>query len=35
VKTDPFYAHCWVQQGSFVFNDTPDYIRGFSPILVV
>jgi hypothetical protein len=35
VKTDPFYAHCWVQQGGFVFNDTPDYVRGFSPILVV
>ena len=35
VKTDPFYAHCWVQQGGFVFNDTPDHIRGFSPILVV
>ncbi|MDB6088903.1 MAG: hypothetical protein JWN85_1687, partial [Gammaproteobacteria bacterium] len=24
VKSDPFYAHCWVQQGGFVFNDTPD-----------
>jgi hypothetical protein len=35
VKTDPFYAHCWVQQGDFVFNDSPDYIKGFSPILVV
>jgi len=35
VKTDPFYAHCWVQQGDFVFNDTPDYVGGFSPILVV
>jgi transglutaminase superfamily protein len=35
VKTDPFHAHCWVQQGGFVFNDTPDYVRGFSPILVV
>jgi hypothetical protein len=35
VKTDPFFAHCWVQQGDFVFNDTPDYVRGFSPILVV
>jgi Transglutaminase-like superfamily len=35
VKTDPFYAHCWVQQHDFVFNDTPDYVRGFSPILVV
>jgi Transglutaminase-like superfamily len=35
VETDPFYAHCWVQEGDFVFNDTPDYVRGFSPILVV
>jgi hypothetical protein len=35
VKTDPFYAHCWVQEGECVFNDTPDYVRGFSPILVV
>ncbi len=35
VKTDPFYAHCWVQQGDYVFNDTADYVRGFSPILVV
>ena len=35
VKTDPFYAHCWVQEGDFVFNDTPDFIKAFSPILVV
>ncbi|HEY0340629.1 MAG TPA: lasso peptide biosynthesis B2 protein [Steroidobacteraceae bacterium] len=35
VKTDPFYAHCWVQHGDFVFNDSPDFIKGFSPILVV
>jgi hypothetical protein len=35
VKTDPFYAHCWVQQGDFVFNDSPDFIKAFSPILVV
>jgi Transglutaminase-like superfamily len=35
VKTEPFYPHCWIQQGDFVFNDTPDYIRGFAPILVV
>jgi Transglutaminase-like superfamily len=35
VQAEPFYAHCWVQQGDFVFNDTPDFIKGFSPILVV
>jgi hypothetical protein len=35
VRTEPFYAHCWVQQGDYVFNDTPDFIKPFSPILVV
>ncbi|HVW70034.1 MAG TPA: lasso peptide biosynthesis B2 protein [Steroidobacteraceae bacterium] len=35
VKTDPFYAHCWVQHDGYVLNDTPDYIKGFTPILVV
>ena len=35
VRTEPFYAHCWVQQGDYVFNDTPDFINGFSSILVV
>jgi len=35
VRTEPFYAHCWVQQGDYVFNDTPDFIKGFSAILVV
>jgi Transglutaminase-like superfamily len=35
VKTDPFHAHCWLQQGDFVFNDSPHFIKVFSPILVV
>jgi len=35
VQTEPFYPHCWVQQGDIVFNDTPDRIRGYSPILVI
>jgi hypothetical protein len=35
VKTNPFFAHCWVQHGEVVFNDNPDYVRGFTPILVV
>jgi Transglutaminase-like superfamily len=35
VRSDPFYAHCWIQLGDHVFNDTPDFIKGFSPILVV
>lgn len=35
VKTDPFDAHCWVQQGEVLLNDIPDRVRQYSPILVV
>lgn len=35
VKTEPFHAHCWVQQGSHVFNDSPDLVGEFAPILVL
>jgi len=35
VKTEPFDAHCWVQLGDVLLNDTPDRVRQYSPILVV
>jgi hypothetical protein len=35
VKTEPFDAHCWVQQGEVVLNDVPDRVRQYSPILIV
>ena len=35
VTTGPFGAHCWVQDGSWVFNDAPEYVRRFTPILAV
>ncbi len=35
VKTEPFDAHCWVQQGEVLLNDAPDRVRQYSPILVV
>ena len=35
VKTEPFDAHCWVQQGEIVLNDAPDRVRQYSAILVV
>jgi hypothetical protein len=35
VQTGPFAAHCWVQEGELVFNDTPDHIRRFTPILAI
>jgi len=35
VQTGPFAAHCWVQQGDVVFNDTPDHVRRYTPILTI
>ncbi|WDF74228.1 lasso peptide biosynthesis B2 protein [Novosphingobium sp. KACC 22771] len=34
VATRPFRAHCWVQQGDLVLNDTLEGIRNYTPILV-
>lgn len=33
VKSQPFGAHCWVQSGSCVLNDSIDYVRRFTPIM--
>ncbi len=35
VQTGPFGAHCWVQAGEVVFNDSPESVRRFTPILAV
>lgn len=35
VQTRPFAAHCWVQGGDVVFNDTVEHVSGFTPIMVV
>ncbi|MDQ2762376.1 MAG: lasso peptide biosynthesis B2 protein, partial [Pseudomonadota bacterium] len=35
VKLDPFAAHCWVQTGGRVDNDTLDRTRLYEPILVL
>jgi hypothetical protein len=35
VQTGPFGAHCWVQYQAVVFNDAPEYVRRFTPILAV
>lgn len=34
IETGPFTAHCWVQEGSVVVNDSPDHVRRYTPILV-
>lgn len=33
VRTRPFGAHSWVQQGNVVLNDLPERVRKFTPIL--
>lgn len=35
VRTAPFRAHCWVQSDTVLFNDLPDRVRQFTPILEV
>jgi hypothetical protein len=35
VRKAPFRAHCWVQDADTIFNDTPDRVAMFTPIMVV
>ena len=35
VTADPFEAHCWVQAGSTVLNDTLEHVCAFTPIMHV
>lgn len=35
VRTWPFMAHCWLQVGDLVLDDTADRLETFKPILVV
>jgi hypothetical protein len=35
VQTRPFAAHCWVQHGEIVFNDTVEHVTGYTPIMVI
>lgn len=35
VKLAPFAAHCWVQDGGAVLNDSLEEVQRYSPILVV
>ena len=33
VKLNPFAAHCWLQVGHVVLNDSPERVAAFTPIL--
>lgn len=35
VRTWPFEAHCWLQAGDVVLDDTPEHAGAYTPILVV
>jgi hypothetical protein len=35
VRTEPFFAHCWLQELDCVLNDSVDHVRQFTPIMVV
>lgn len=35
VQADPFEAHCWVQAGSVVLNDTVERVSALTPIMYV
>jgi hypothetical protein len=35
VTADPFEAHCWVQAGSVVLNDTVERVSAFTPIMYI
>lgn len=35
VRTRPFAAHSWVQEGPLVLNDVHEHVREYTPILVV
>lgn len=33
VRCEPFSAHCWVQQGDCVLNDSLDQVKQYTPIM--
>lgn len=35
VRADPFEAHCWVQAGDIVLNDTTERVSSLTPIMVI
>ncbi|WP_129776900.1 lasso peptide biosynthesis B2 protein [Peristeroidobacter soli] len=35
VKLEPWVAHCWIQQGTFAFNEGVEEAAGYTPIMVV
>jgi hypothetical protein len=34
VRSEPFGAHCWVQENDWVLNDSVEYVSQFTPIMI-
>jgi hypothetical protein len=35
IKLEPWAAHCWVQQASFILNEDVEAAAGYSPVMAV
>lgn len=35
IKLAPFSAHCWIQDHDVIWNDTPEYVGSYTPILCI
>lgn len=35
VRLEPWGAHCWVQQGQFIYNEDVETAAGFTPIMTI
>ncbi len=34
VRSYPFEAHCWLEQGGILLNDDPEHVRSYTPIVI-
>lgn len=34
VRSYPFEAHCWLEQGGILLNDDPDHVHRYTPIVI-
>jgi hypothetical protein len=35
VQSEPFAAHCWIQQDGFLVNDTVERVDAYTPVMAV
>jgi hypothetical protein len=35
VKASPFGAHCWLQEGDLILNDSVERVGAYTPIMIV